>query len=235
MSSSSENNSNPDTESSKTGNDSGGQRNSLPLVLSGIAVLIAALALIANQMGQSAPRVDPFDALNGKLGQIEARLGDMESQLTSDKLDGVSLQLKRIQFELEQLSLLAGEDTRQRIDQALALLRPLSEPAGKVQAEVDVQSLVAPENQSAAEEPAASSDAGSSQTSEPALEQTPEQTPALQNDASPQPDDMAPLDAAPEEGMMDSEPEATQTEPAPQAPEPAPMIPANPQTPVTNL
>jgi len=228
MATNSENSSNTDNETRPTDNPSGGQRNSLPLVLSGIAVLIAALALIANQMGQPAPRVDPFDALNGKLGQIEARLGDMESQLTSDKLDGVSLQLKRIQFELEQLALLANEDTRQRIDQALALLKPLSEPAVKVQAEVDIQSLVEPENQTIVEEPAAPSDADASQTQE--------QVPALQNDsASPLPDDSAPTDAAPEEGAMSIEPDAAQHEPMPQTPEKPTDNPAIPQTPVTNL
>jgi len=228
MATSSENNSNTDTESHPTDNHSSGQRNSLPLVLSGIAVLIAALALIANQMGQPAPRIDPFDALSGKLGQIEARLGDMESQLTSDKLDGVSLQLKRIQFELEQLALLADEDTRQRIDQALALLKPLSEPAGKVQAEVDVQSLVAPENQTTAEETATPLDADASQS--------PEQVPALQNDsATPLPDDLAPMDAAPEEGGMTIEPDATQHEPMPPTAEKTTEMPATTQEPATNL
>ncbi|MDQ6965676.1 MAG: hypothetical protein Q9M23_01990 [Mariprofundaceae bacterium] len=228
MAKSSENSSNTDTGFRPEGNHSGGQRNSLPLVLSGIAVLIAALALIANQMGQPEPRIDPLNALNGKLGQIEARLGDMESQLTSDKLDGVSLQLKRIQFELEQLALLADKDTRQRIDQALDFLKPLSELSVKVQAEVDVQSLVAPENQTTAEESATPLDADALQS--------PEQVPAPQNDsATPLPDDLVPMDAAPEEGEVSIEPDATQHEPMPLTPEKQKDSPANPQTPATNL
>jgi len=144
---------------------------SLPLVLSGIAVLIAALALVANQMGNRAPRIDPIDTMNSKLGQIEARIGDVESQLVSDKLDGVSVQLKRIMFELEQLSSIADDATRSKINQAYQILKPLSEPDTKVKAEVDMQSTVAPENQSQTE-PAAS---GPSEDASPA-EQAPART-----------------------------------------------------------
>ena len=128
--------------------------NSLPLVLSGIAVLLAALALIANQMGQPEPRMDPLDAVNSKLGQIEARIGDMESQLTSDKLDVVNMQLKRILLDLEQLSAVADDATRQKIDQAYGLLKSLSGPAVRVQAEVDIQGTAMPENQTPTQEPA---------------------------------------------------------------------------------
>jgi len=139
---------------------SGSERpgNSLPLVLSGIAVLLAALALIANQMGQPEPRMDPLDALNSKLGQIEARLGDMESQLTSDKLDVVNMKLKKILLDLEQLSAVADDATRQKIDQAYGLLKALSGPAIKVQAEVDIQGTVVPENQTPTRESAASTE-----------------------------------------------------------------------------
>ena len=126
---------------------------SLPLVLSGIAVLLAALALIANQMGQPEPRMDPLDAVNSKLGQIEARIGDMESQLTNDKLDVVNMRLKRILLDLEQLSTVADDATRSKINQAYQLLEPLTGPATKVKAEVDVQSTIALENQSQSEEP----------------------------------------------------------------------------------
>ena len=129
--------------------------NSLPLILSGIAVLLAALALIANLMGNQTPRVDPLQAVNSKLGQIEARIGDVETQLTSDKLDGVNMQLKRIMLELDQLSSIADDATRSKIRQAYQLLKPLSEPATRVKAEVDVQSTVMPENQTQPEEPAA--------------------------------------------------------------------------------
>jgi len=129
--------------------------NSLSLVLSGIAVLLAALALIANQMGQPEPRMDPLDAVNSKLGQIEARIGDMESQLTSDKLDVVNMQLKKILLDLEQLSAVADDATRQKIDQAYGLLKSLSGPAAKVHAEIDMQSAVVPENQTPTQEPAA--------------------------------------------------------------------------------
>ncbi len=130
----------------------GRNNNLLPMVLSGLAVLIAALALIANQMGQPASNADPFEAMNSKLGQIEARIGDVESQVISDKMDGVQIQLKRILLDLEQLATVADDATRSKIDQAYHLLKPLSMPATAVKAEVDMQSTTAPENQSQLEE-----------------------------------------------------------------------------------
>lgn len=145
-----------DVEVQSAGNKPGEQRsgNPLPLILSGLAVLLAALALIANQMGQPAQNINPLETVNSKLGQIEARIGDMESQLTNDKLDVVNMQLKRILLNLEQLSAVADDVTRQKIDQAYRLLKPLSEPAVRIQADVDIQGTVMPENQTLLQESA---------------------------------------------------------------------------------
>ncbi|OIQ02824.1 MAG: hypothetical protein COS82_00635 [Zetaproteobacteria bacterium CG06_land_8_20_14_3_00_59_53] len=221
MATGTEENVNANNETRAAGHESGGLRNSLPLVLSGIAVLIAALALIANQMGQPAPRIDPFEAMNNKLGQIEARIGDMESQLTSDKLDGVSMQLKRILLELEQLSMMADETTRSKIEQARQLLQPLSEPATSVKAEVDAQSTLAPENQTAPDEPAV--------TDEPAA-----------SDAAPVTEPEAPAVSAPDEpaapqtGSDQTPAEGDMSTPEPSQPIPESPTPATPQEPVTH-
>jgi len=149
-----ENNNSPEVKTEIEKN--GGNNNVLAMVLSGLAVLIAALALIANQMGQPASRVDPLEAMNSKLGQIEARIGDMELQVVSDKMDGVQIQLKRILLDLEQLAAVADDTTRSKIDQAHQLLKPLTMPATAVKAEVDLQSTLAPENQTLVEETLAS-------------------------------------------------------------------------------
>ena len=149
-----ENNNSPEVKTEIEKN--GGNNNVLPMILSGLAVLIAALALIANQMGQPTSRIDPLEAMNSKLGQIEARIGDMELQVVNDKMDGVQIQLKRILLDLEQLSSVADDATRSKIDQAFHLLQPLTMPATAVKAQVDMQSTLAPENQTPVEETVAS-------------------------------------------------------------------------------
>lgn len=232
MASTSAENSNMDNEDRSGGNEPGGFRNSLPLVLSGIAVLIAALALIANQMAQPAPRIDPFDAVNNKLGQIEARIGDMESQLTIDKLDGASMQLKRILLDLEQLSQIADETTRSSIDQAYQLLKPLSDPASSVKAEVDVQSTMEPENQSAPEGPAATNEpATADESSATDIAPLPEAT-------TPSPVEEPANPAEPvehEPGSMERMPaDDMNTDASPQT-EPERIPSAAPQEPVTHL
>lgn len=145
---------------------------SLPLVLSGIAVLLAALALVANQMGHRQPRTDPMALMNTKLGQIEARISDVETQVHNDKLDNANMQLQGILLELRHLSAIADDATRSKIEQAYRLLQPLSEPETRVKAQVDMQSTEAPENQSQPE-PAAAPPAESA-TPSPAPPPTPE-------------------------------------------------------------
>ena len=163
------------------GDETGGKNSFLPLILSGLAVLIAVLALIANQMGQTAPRTDQFEAMNSKLGQIEARIGDVESQVTSDRMDGVQMKLKRILLDLEQLSSLADDATRSKIDQAYHLLKPLSTPATAVKVQVDMQSTEVPENQTQVEGPVTPSAEETAPQAPPAI------TPEAANDTMEEP------------------------------------------------
>lgn len=204
----------------------GGLHNTLPLVLSGIAVLIAALALIANQMSRPAPGIDPVQLVNSKLGQIEARIGDMESQLNNDKLSGVQMQLKRIMLELEQLSRLADDSTRSKINEAYNLLKPLSEPATSIKAEVDMQSTLKGENQSsdAAAEP---------DHAEPQVVPGPEDTNEPVAPDAGQPDETTrPTETDP---MPSEAPSPGQPEPGADVPEPGQPGSDTPQEPVTHL
>jgi len=126
------------------------RKSSLPVVFSALAMLIAALALAANLLGNKPAHIDPMQSINSKLGQIEARIGDVEAQMSSDKLDVVDTQLKQILLSLKQLAHIADDTTRQRIDRAYKMLEPLTMPATRIKAEVDLQEASAPENQSAA-------------------------------------------------------------------------------------
>jgi len=204
----------------------GGLHNTLPLVFSGIAVLIAALALVANQMSKPAPGIDPVQLVNSKLGQIEARIGDMELQLNNDKLSGVQMQLKRIMLELEQLSRLADKPTRNKIDEAYNLLKQLSGPATNVKAEVDMQSTLEGKGQSAdtAAEPVPAEPLASPEseiTNEPAAP-----------DAGQMEEVTQPIEAAP---MPSGAPLPEQAEPGSVVPEPDQPESVMPQEPVTHL
>jgi len=128
----------------------------LPLVLSAIAVVLAALALIAGQIDRRAEHIDPMQAVNSKLGQIEARIGDVEAQIRTDKMDVVEIQLKKMLLDLKQLSAIADEATRTKLERAYQSLKPLSSPATRVQAEVDADSTIAGENQAVESNPEAS-------------------------------------------------------------------------------
>jgi len=130
--------------------------NTLPLVLSAFAVVLAALALIAGQIDRRAEHIDPMQAVNSKLGQIEARIGDVEARIRNDKMDVVEIQLKKMLLDLKQLSAIADEATRNKLERAYQALKPLSSPATRVQAEVDASSTIAEENQVVESSPEAS-------------------------------------------------------------------------------
>ncbi|MDQ6972250.1 MAG: hypothetical protein Q9M30_06340 [Mariprofundaceae bacterium] len=149
--------------------------NTLPLVLSAIAVVLAALALIAGQIDRRAEHINPMQAVNSKLGQIEARIGDVETQIRNDKMDVVEIQLKKMLLELKQLSAIADETTRTKLERAYQALKPLSSPATQVQAEVDAGSTTAGENQTVESSPEASevTDSNLTDTAEPADEASP--------------------------------------------------------------
>ncbi len=132
------------------------RQSSLPVVFSVLALLLAALALAANLLGNKTVQTDPTQIMSSKLGQIESRIGDVEAQMTNDKLDVVNSQLKQMLMNLKQLSRIADDATRARIERAYKQLEPLVTSA-RVKAEIDLQSIVAPENQSSpAAEPTAS-------------------------------------------------------------------------------
>jgi len=154
---------------------------SQPFVLSAIAILLAALALTITLTGRQAPSIDSVQAITSKLEQIEARIDDIESGQTSDKQNLVNMRLKRIQLRLEQLSRLADDATRSKIEQAYHLLEPLSEPATEVRVEVDTQSTLAPENQAATE---GASTEQMEQSSSGITVETPATTPETQNGAA---------------------------------------------------
>ncbi len=130
------------------------RRSSLPVVFSALAMLIAALALAANLLANKPVQNDPMQSINSKLGQIEARIGDVEAQMSNDKLDVVDTQLKQILLSLQQLAHIADDSTRARIERAYKLLEPLTMPATRIKAEVDLpeidaQKLATAENKNA--------------------------------------------------------------------------------------
>ena len=120
-----------------------------PLALALLAVLIAVLALAVGLMRNKPAPLMPVQTLNERLDRIETRIGEIASQVNSDKQDIVNMRLKQILLSLDQLSHIADDATRERIERAYKLLQPLAGPAGRVQAEVDMQSVVADENQAA--------------------------------------------------------------------------------------
>jgi len=120
---------------------------SLPTIFSALAFLLAPLSLVSRLLGNKTVQNDPMQAVNAKLNQIENRIGDVELQITSDKLDAVDMQLKQILMNLKQLSRMADDATREHIERAYKELKPLVSRA-HVKAEIDLQSAMAPENSS---------------------------------------------------------------------------------------
>jgi uncharacterized coiled-coil protein SlyX len=150
---------------------------SLPVILSGIAVLLAVAALAVTLLGQQRPREDLMQAMNMKLGQVEARITGLESQLASNRVDVAHTELNRILLELENLSALVDATTRSKVDQAYQLLKPLS-PTAMEKGAPSTQTPESSASQSPGENPAATQPEPSAQTqpSEPAAGQSPETT-----------------------------------------------------------
>jgi len=174
------------------------RQSSLPIIFSALALLLAGLALAANLLGNKTVQIDPMQAINTKLGQIENRIGDVELQMTNDKLDVVDTQLKHILMNLKQLSRIADDATRERINRAYRLLEPLAS-SGHVKAEIDLQSTIDPENNS---------------LPEAAKDLSPLDITSLPEDAKPDMPQPAPDSSAFENQPAQATPPATKTAPA---------------------
>jgi len=115
---------------------------SIPILLSSLALLLAVFALAATLISsKNMGARQPLDDIKQELSAMENRMDHVESLIATDKRGLVQKTLKKMLFNLHELSRLGDDETRAEIARVEAILLRLSTPATKIKAQVDLKSI----------------------------------------------------------------------------------------------
>ncbi len=114
---------------------------SLPLWLSLLAIVLAAVAIaVGLQTGSKKPIVKPRLDVAARLHDIETRLHRLEASFASERRNRMQARLDRLLAEVHELSQLADAKARREIGKAEAILSHLlTSPATRVKARIDLK------------------------------------------------------------------------------------------------
>jgi len=102
----------------------------LPLIVAFIALLLAAFAVISNQGNVSSGTLDSrLQQLDEKLADINQRIDSMETDVASNRENLVKNQLKKLLINIQEISSIAAEETRDQLAQVTSLLQEITQPA----------------------------------------------------------------------------------------------------------
>ncbi len=208
-----------------------GQSMSLSMLLSILAVLLAAFALVSTLAGNkhmNAQRVNP--ATSSRLGALEGRVNHMEALMATDRRGMMQAQVKKLLYNVRELSRLGDAKTKVEISKVENILRRLTTaPATKVKARVDMKSTEQPVETNKTATPATSA---AIEKPQPANTERPRETEATQPE-SVQPDtekQAPPQTAATETPAAPAAPAGkTENKPAPDTEENAAAAPPAPE------
>jgi len=111
-----------------------------PLLLSGLAVLLAVIALVASLQGKGENRL--ADNIANRLQTLEARMSHTEAMIATDKQSLMQAELKKLLFNIQKLSSLSDTETKAKISEVEGILQQLTVGhATKVKARVDPGSV----------------------------------------------------------------------------------------------
>lgn len=115
---------------------------SIPILLSSLALLLAVFALAATLINsKNMGARQPLDDIKEELSAMESRVNHVESLIATDKQGLVQKTLKKMLFNLHELSRLGDDETRAEIARVEAILLRLSTPATRIKAHVDLKSI----------------------------------------------------------------------------------------------
>jgi len=117
----------------------------IPVILSGLALLLAAFALtIALISNRHMAASRPMTHVKDQLASMETRINHMEAMMLTDKHSHVQTELRKMLFSLHELSGLGDSATKLEISKVEAILQRLSTPATRIKAKVDLKSTEQP-------------------------------------------------------------------------------------------
>jgi len=157
---------------------------SLPVLLSSLALLLAAFALAATLISnKNMGTRQPLNDIKGQLSAMESRVNHMEALMATDKHSLIQAELQKMLLNLHELSRLGDNETKAEISKAEAILLRLSTPATRVKAQVDLKSTeqaVPPDKPEAASAtaPSAPESTGTSAPQDSQIMPAPEQSPS---------------------------------------------------------
>jgi len=113
---------------------------SIPVLLSSLALLLAAFALAATLISsKNMGARQSLDVIKGNLSAMESRVSHMEALMAMDKRGLVQAELQKMLLNLHELSRLGDAETKAEISKAEAILLRLSTPATRVKAKIDLK------------------------------------------------------------------------------------------------
>ncbi len=114
----------------------------IPVLLSSLALLLAAFALAATLINNKNMNArQPLADIQGKLSAIETRVDHVEASIATSKRDLVQDKLKTMLLHLRGLSHLANKETGLEINKAEAILRRLSSRGTRIKARIDMKNM----------------------------------------------------------------------------------------------
>ena len=104
--------------------------NHLPLIVAFIALLLAAYAVISNQGNVSSGALDArLQQLDEQLAGMNQRIDSMASDVASNRENLVNTRLRKLLINIQEISSMAAEETRDRLAQVESLLQDITNPA----------------------------------------------------------------------------------------------------------
>ncbi len=165
-----------------------------PMLLSGLAVLLAVIALVASLQGKGENRL--ADNTANRLQALETRISHMEAMIATDRQSLMQAELKKLLFNIQKLSSLSDAETKAKISEIEGILSQLTvAPATKVRVRVDLESIKqeTPSGEAAAP-------AGKRKSAEPETPETAAPASSHKQPTAVQSGKQAPSEAEPEPG-----------------------------------